>query len=64
VWVRRARLEAIEAALGDQTDYLSDALDVLRDMRDQLSEVVTNTDPPGLTTMPRFERSEGVIRPQ
>jgi ABC-type transporter Mla subunit MlaD len=41
----RARLDAIDEALAELTDYASDALDVLRDIRDQGSEVAANTAP-------------------
>jgi hypothetical protein len=48
----RARLDAIDEALAELADhiseltgYASDALDVLRDMRDQGAEVAANTAP-------------------
>lgn len=46
MWGRTgARLDAIERSLAGQEDYLSDLLDVLRDVRDQLADINANTTP-------------------
>jgi hypothetical protein len=48
MWGRRraqAEAEAANEVLAELTDYASDALDVLRDIRDELREINANTTP-------------------
>jgi len=60
----RAEAEAADAALATLTDYLSDALDVLRDIRDELREVNANTAPAEAVEGPRPGPFEGVMPPR